>query len=235
MQISGPPPPTDVTGVQDGPTSIRVTWTPPSPLGNTTGYRIHYTTGGGSSGNVSVDGGSTDNYTLTGLTNGETYTISIVATSNTLTSDTVMANMAVGLSKFNIFIVKGNLTHSAPVPGEPSVSSDSTTATSISLSWSVPSGSVVDEYLIQWVRDTSGTCPDEDTDSTTISGGSATSHTIPGLEEDSTYTFTVTASNTAGSISNTVTAVTGEAGKGLQSLLKCMVNSLSNSSICRSI
>ena len=213
--FSGPQPPTDVTGFQDGPTSIRVTWTPPDPLDGITGYRIHYTTGGGSSGNVSVDGGSTDNYTLTGLTNGETYTISIAATYNTLPSDTVTANMSVGLSKFNICIVEGNLTHSAAVPGEPSVSSDSTTATSLSLSWSVPSGSVVDEYLIQWVRDTSGTCPDEDTDSTTISGGSATSHTIPGLEEDSTYTITVTASNTAGSsnVSNTVTAMTGEAGK----------------------
>ena len=65
-------------GSRDGPTSIRVTWTPPDPLDGVTGYRLHYTTGGGSSGNVSVDGGSTDNYTLTGLTNGETYTISIV-------------------------------------------------------------------------------------------------------------------------------------------------------------
>ena len=103
LQISGPSPPTDVAGVQGGPTSIRVTWTPPDPLGDTTGYRIDYTTGGGSSGNVSVDGGSTDNYTLTGLTNGETYTISIVATSNTTSSSTVMANMAVGLCKFTIF------------------------------------------------------------------------------------------------------------------------------------
>ena len=76
---------------------------------------------------------------------------------------------------------------------------------------------MVDEYLIQWVRDTSRACSDEDTDSTTISGGSATSHTIPGLEEDSTYTITVTAFNTAGSsnVSNTVTAMTGEAGKRL--------------------
>ena len=69
---------TDVTGVQDGPTSIRVTWTPPSPLGDTTGYTISYTNGGGSS-DVDIDGGSTNTHTLTGLTNGETYTISIVA------------------------------------------------------------------------------------------------------------------------------------------------------------
>ena len=65
--------------VQDGPTSIRVTWTPPSPPGDTTGYRISYTGGGGSSGSVDVDGGS---HTLMGLINGETYTISIVGTAS---------------------------------------------------------------------------------------------------------------------------------------------------------
>ena len=69
-------PPSDVTAVQDGPTSIRVSWTPPSPLGLTTGYRISYT-GGGS---VDVDGGNTNSHTLTGLINGQTYTIFIVGT-----------------------------------------------------------------------------------------------------------------------------------------------------------
>ena len=73
-------PPSGAMAVQDGPTSIRVTWTPPSPLGDTTGYRISYTGGGGSSGSVDVDGGNTSNYTLMGLTNGETYTISVVGT-----------------------------------------------------------------------------------------------------------------------------------------------------------
>ena len=103
LQISGPQPPTDVAGVQDGPTSIRVTWTPPDPLDGVTGYRIHYTTGGGSSGSQTVSGGNAMTHTLTGLTNGETYTISIVATSSTTSSSTVMANMAVGLCKFTIF------------------------------------------------------------------------------------------------------------------------------------
>ena len=65
--------------VQDGPTSIRVTWTPPSPLGDTTGYRISYTGGGGSSDSVDVFGNS---HTLMGLTNGETYTISIMSISS---------------------------------------------------------------------------------------------------------------------------------------------------------
>ena len=77
-----------MTAVQDGPTSIVVTWTPPSPLGDTTGYRISFT-GGGNSDSVNVSGGDTNSYTLTtGLTNGETYTISIVGTSQHLLSDT---------------------------------------------------------------------------------------------------------------------------------------------------
>ena len=66
-----------------------------------------------------------------------------------------------------------------------------------------------------WERDSSGECPDVDEASATISG-SSTSYTISGLEEDSNYTMTVTATNTAGSaVSGPVTAVTGEAGEGL--------------------
>ena len=71
--------PTNLMAVQEGLTSIRVSWSPPTPLGDTTGYRIYYS--GGSSDSVDVSGGSTDNYTLTGLVMGGTYTISIEATS----------------------------------------------------------------------------------------------------------------------------------------------------------
>ena len=86
--------------VQDGPTSIRVSWSPPTPLENTTGYRIYYS--GGSSGSEDVSDGSTDNYLLTGLQNGESYTISIVALATTssqhLPSNTVtLTNIHLGM------------------------------------------------------------------------------------------------------------------------------------------
>ena len=97
-------PPSDVTAVQDGPTSIIVSWTPPSPLGNTSGYRIYYTRAGGSSGSVDVDGGNTNSRTLMSLTNGETYTISVAGTSST--SSTVLpsppesaGDVALGISQ----------------------------------------------------------------------------------------------------------------------------------------
>ena len=85
--------------VQEGLTSIRVSWSPPTSLGDTTGYRIYYS--GGSSGSVDVSDGSTDNYTLTGLQNGESYTISIVATSKHLPSESVtVMNIDLGISLF---------------------------------------------------------------------------------------------------------------------------------------
>ena len=65
-----------------------------------------------------------------------------------------------------------------------------------------------------WQRDTSVGCSDEDEDSTTITDGS-TSYEIIGLEEDSSYSLTVTAVNAAGSsaVSETVTVMTEEAGE----------------------
>ena len=97
-------------------------------------------------------------------------------------------------------------------PGLPAISVTSTTSITISLSWTSV-GSVVDNYVVMWERDTSRECPGVDKDSTTITGGS-TSYTISGLEEDSSYTITVTATNAAGSaVSVPVTAMTGEAGE----------------------
>ena len=101
---TGASPPSGVTAVQDGPTSIRVSWTPPSPLGDTSGYRIYYTRAGGSSDSVDVDGGNTNRRTLMGLINGETYTISVAGRSSTsstlLPSPPVTAGeIALGKSK----------------------------------------------------------------------------------------------------------------------------------------
>ena len=89
--------PTHLTAVQEGPTGIRVRWSPPTPQGDTTGYRIYYS--GGSSGSVDVGGGSTDNYLLTGLQNGASYNISIVATSEHFFSDHVEYPYSITLSE----------------------------------------------------------------------------------------------------------------------------------------
>ena len=88
----------------------------------------------------------------------------------------------------------------------------SITSTSISLSWSVPSDSVVTSYEVMWQRDTSVGCSDEDEGSTTITGGS-TSYEIMGLAGVSSYTISVTAVNAAGSSVVSEIAMTEEAGE----------------------
>ena len=77
-----------------------MTWNPPSSLDGVTGYRISYT--GGSSGSVTVNGGNENSHILTGLINGETYTLSVATTSMDLLSEDVHAS-DVSLGKYRIF------------------------------------------------------------------------------------------------------------------------------------
>ena len=80
--------------VQEGSTSVQVSWTPPTPLGDTTGYRIYYS--GGSSGSVYVSNRYTGLYLLNGLRNGASYTMTIVSTSEHLMSDEVETIVSLG-------------------------------------------------------------------------------------------------------------------------------------------
>ena len=96
------------------------------------------------------------------------------------------------------------------VPAEPTVTVGTITGTSISLSWT-SAGSDVSNYEVMWQRDTSGECPDEDEDSISLTDGS-TNYDILGLEEDTTYSITVTAAGSS-AVSDTVTAMTLEAGE----------------------
>ena len=87
--------PTNLMAVQEGVTSIRVSWSPPTPLGDTTGYRIYYSDSD-SNDSVNVSGGFTEDYLLTGLVINATYTISIVAFSHHFSSDTVDQEIKLG-------------------------------------------------------------------------------------------------------------------------------------------
>ena len=89
-----------MAAVQEGVAAMNVSWTPPSPLGDTTGYRIHYTNGGGSSSSQTVSGGSTNTYLLTDLLWQATYTLSITAISEHLPSTTVNVGDPIKLGEF---------------------------------------------------------------------------------------------------------------------------------------
>ena len=91
------------------------------------------------------------------------------------------------------------------------VQSSSVTPTTIPLSWT-SAGSVVDSYEVMWTAGP-GDCPGVSGGSTTVDGDT-TSHTIEGLEEYTTYTITVTATNAVGSaVSDQATQRTSEASK----------------------
>ena len=94
----------------------------------------------------------------------------------------------------------------------PVVMADTTTATSISLSWTT-GGSEGVSYTVVWLRNTSGDCSDVDQGSDTITDGS-TNYDIVNLEEDSSYSIEVTASNAIGNkTSETITEMTLTAGE----------------------
>ena len=68
--------------------------------------------------------------------------------------------------------------------------------------------------MVIWERDTLEECSDENVGNSTIADGS-TSYSIGNLEEGSSYTITVTATNAAGSaVSDPVMGVTEEVGEG---------------------
>ena len=99
---------------------------------------------------------------------------------------------------------------SAPVLDDPT----SVTATTIRITGSVSSGSVVTGFVVEWQRDTSVGCFNEDEDTIPVNG-EFTIYTIMGLEPGNRYTITVIVSNSAGTapVSNTVSAMTLEAGE----------------------
>ena len=75
---TGPPaPPTGVTAVQSGPTSVSVSWTAPTSGGPVSRYDIYYVVNGV----PSTSGGSTTStsYVLTNLQVGVQYNISVIA------------------------------------------------------------------------------------------------------------------------------------------------------------
>ena len=74
--------------VQDGLTSVLVSWTAPASDSSViTGYRITYTSDGGiSTQSLTVTGYSTTSHTLSSLESGATYNVTIVSLFDTSSS-----------------------------------------------------------------------------------------------------------------------------------------------------
>ena len=98
------------------------------------------------------------------------------------------------------------------VPGQPSIEQSFTMANSVSLSWRVPTGSVVISYDVEW---SSGTwCPGGKVEASLTLPGDSTSHVTSDLTPGTWCNISVTAGNSAGtSASEKVSFKLDESGK----------------------
>ena len=196
LYTAPPDPPTGVTAVQSGPTSVSVSWTAPTTGGPVIRYDIYYVANGG----PSTSGGSTNStsYVLTNLQVGVQYNISIIAVGTSLPS--LSANVTRTLSESHLKVIKfihpSLLSHSTSVPSTPSLTIAQVTSTSITVMWSQPGGEVGTTYTLSYTYQ--GPCAGAGGGGS-VSVGNATQYTITGLQEFSAYTLTITASIGVGS------------------------------------
>ena len=189
--------PTNVrmTGITS--TSITVKWGKVPCIernGDITGYIVQY-----GSQTQSVSGGSVTETTISNLTPSTTYNIQVAAVND---ADTGPFSNTISIMTLGIMYHRQyrwiNIHIFYLIVNAPILTLGTTTATTITISWS-SDDPMVTSYEVMWERDTSLKCTGiSDMDSTTINDGS-TSYDITELEEDSTYSITVTASNSAGS------------------------------------
>lgn len=99
--------------------------------------------------------------------------------------------------------------HNAVDPASsPVVTSTSTTATTINLTWSQPLGDIVDQYIITY-HFTERDCGFSGGSNIMIPvAGSSRAHTLTGVEENSHYFIRITANNAAGNSPPVLTSLT---------------------------
>ena len=174
-----------------GNADAKVTWTAPSANGGSaiTGYTVTASPGG-----KTATAGTTTSATVTGLTNGTSYTFTVKATNAAGTGAASAASKAV--------------TPSGP-PGAPTGVTATAGNGQATVSWTAPAatgGGAITSYK---VTASPGTA-------TATATGTATSATVTGLTNGTSYTFTVTATTAggAGPASAPSSAVTPEGPPG---------------------
>ena len=156
-----------------------VTWTAPTSNGGSpiTSYTVTSSPGGHS---VTITDGTATSATVSGLTNGATYTFTVIA-----------AN-AVGNSSSSAQSNEATPAAAATAPSAPRIGTSTAGDGDAVVTWTAPTsngGSPITSYTI--TSSPGG-------HSVTITDGTATSATVLGLTNGAPYTFTVTAANSIG-------------------------------------
>jgi phage baseplate assembly protein W len=193
-----PTAPQSFTATANGSSEALLTWEDPSDMGGSslTGFAITGLPGG-----TVTRPGTANSYLATGLTPGTLYSLTVAATNATGTGATASASVTTGIA----------------VPGAPlSFAAGSVTSTTASLSWLDPTsngGSALTGFVVTRV-DTGA--------STTVSAGTHAA-SLTGLSPGTSYSFTVVATNAAGtgasaSLSFTTSAVVPTAPQGFEAI-----------------
>ena len=174
--------PTGVSGTP-GNEEIALSWTAPSSDGgdSITGYRVEYTPSGGSASFVNT-GSSLTSYTVSGLSNGTSYTFRVAAIT------------AVGTGPYSS--ASSSLSPLATVPGAPTTLNGSPGDGQVSLTWASPSnngGSSITDYVVEYSSNSGSTWT-----AFSHSASSAASIIVTGLTNGTSYKFRVAAVNSAG-------------------------------------
>ena len=167
----------------DAPTGLSATvsdqevdliWTAPASNGGATILRYEYELD--FSGTWTSTGGTATSYTVTGLTNGQSYTFRVRAVNRVGAGQATSSQSATPTS-------------TVVAPDTPSSLSATPGNRQVMLSWVQPSGGAALTHY-EYELDGSGTW--------TSTGGKAPSYTVTGLTNGQTYTFRVRAVNSAG-------------------------------------
>ena len=189
---------------QDGETTVIVSWTVPTPPGNTTGYRVYYTTDNMIE--IIVDTNSSP-ITLTSLEPLNEYEISVVGLSEHFSSEPITSSIFLGELIKQKYTYIGPLSIVVELPRDVSVAVNSVTSTTISLSVSISNYDSNTHYniTVTWIETFLNLCSDE--------MDHYIEEYIPTMEYNimknyADYNITVTITNAAGSITSDVVSVT---------------------------
>jgi prepilin-type N-terminal cleavage/methylation domain-containing protein len=174
--------------VSPGNASAVATWVAPSNHGTSpiTGYTLQYSSDSGASWITASSSITTLSYSLTGLTNGSPYLVRVAATSSA------------GTSPYTSPIsVTPAATITAPAAPSTILASYTAPSSSVTLSWATPSndgtgssnGAGITSYTV--TGSPAGSC------SSVAASAPLTSCTVNSLVAGTSYTFTVTATNSA--------------------------------------
>ncbi len=176
--------PTLVTAVGNSNGSVTVNWSDPSNNGSAiTGYTVIPNPACSSCAGTSVSGASATSATITGLSNGGNYTFTVTATNGVGTSSPSSPSNEIGVPT---------------VPGTPTIGTATAGNDSATVTWTAPASnggeSITGYKVTPYIGTTAETAQ--------TFNSTATTETLTGLTNGTTYTFVVAATNGIGTGSN---------------------------------